>query len=959
MAVYGAGMTTRMRDCAGSVVMSHFVSSDLSIYRYWGKAKQKVETSPACHLLPYHCLDVAAVGQVMLEQHFHLLKHFEQLFRFPADMLRPWLIFMLATHDLGKFAESFQQLCPGLRTAWWGRVKRAVYDLRHDSLGYLLWHDPKGIRLFLSSEDRIRFVPKDVDISFLYRKILKIWLQPVTGHHGLPPKVRSSALANARSKNYFRKFDIENAIKFLDLLNSLFEPDWDALLSAAQDKAWPKTQKEATWILAGFTVLCDWLGSDSDVFEYCDEEMQLNDYWENCALPRACRAVKRAGLLPAEPATAKPLHKLFEYIKKPTPLQAASSSISLPQGPQLIILEDVTGSGKTEAALMLAHRLMAQGLASGIYIALPTMATANAMFERMATAYRSFYANDQHPSLILAHTASHLSTLFQTALFNHYDTDVPYNGDEDTASIQCATWLADHRKASLLAEVGIGTLDQALLGVLPARHQSLRLLGLVNKVLIVDEVHAYDAYMNRLLQTLLRFHARMGGMAILLSATLPQITRQELIDAFSQGIIKEAAEISDKRYPLLTHFSGSRLDEISVDTREEVKRSVKVELVFDENTVLTLIHQAVEQGKCVCWVRNTVFDARKAFLKLRRKHWVDKGKVSLFHSRFALKDRLVLEEKVLSFFGKDSGPETRQGRILVATQVVEQSLDLDFDVMVSDLAPMDLLIQRAGRLCRHVRDNNGKRLHEKGVKDQRGIPVFFVYSPRPEESPQAGWFKEVFPKANVIYPHTGQLWRTARLLARKKGWRMPDDARNLIEWVYGEEGEAIPKALTEASDKAEGEYWAQAGMAGFNALIMEEGYTFGDGKWDEEARIPTRLSDDSQNVYLAVLENGCLRPYAADGHFSWDLSAVNVRADVAHELSEDLGKDALEAVTRLKETEKALNKFSMVLPLKRTDPMTLNSKILNARGENVDVMYSKVLGFLWGKDIEEFGEIEL
>ncbi|MGB9496510.1 MAG: CRISPR-associated helicase Cas3' [Dissulfuribacterales bacterium] len=937
--------------------MIQSTSPDSSIYYYWGKARQKDENGPACHLLPYHCLDVAAVGEVLLEQHLHLLKHFEALFRLHAEVLKPWLIFMLAAHDLGKFAESFQQLCPDLRMKWWGHIKKSVYDLRHDSLGYLLWHDPKSLRSFLSRETGSGFVPKHVDISLLYRKVLKVWLQPITGHHGLPPKVRRGTFASARSKSYFRQFDIENAIKFLDVLNTLFEPDWDALLSAVQDKAWTKMQKEATWILAGFTVLCDWIGSDNDVFEYSDKETPLDDYWKNCALSRAYSAVKRAGLLPSEPASAKPLHKLFKYIKKPTPLQVASSSIPLPQGPQLIILEDVTGSGKTEAALMLAHRLMAQGLATGIYIALPTMATANAMFERMAAVYRSFYAHDQRPSIVLTHTASYLSELFQTALFNNYHNDSPYGENEDTASIQCTTWLADHRKASLLAEVGIGTLDQALLGILPARHQSLRLLGLVNKVLIVDEVHAYDAYMNRLLQTLLHFHARMGGTAILLSATLPQMTRQEMIDAFSWGITKDRAEISNSGYPLLTHFSSSGLDEIPIDTRDEVKRNVKVELLFDENTVLSLIHQAVKQGKCVCWVRNTVFDARKAFVTLRRQHWVAKDKLSLFHSRFALKDRLALEEKILRLFGKNSGPETRNGRILVATQVVEQSLDLDFDVMVSDLAPMDLLIQRAGRLCRHVRDKNGERLQEKGIKDQRGIPIFFVYSPRPEDSPQTNWFKEVFPKVNAIYPHTGQLWRTARLLAREKGWHMPDDAREFIEWVYGEQGEAIPKALIDASDKAEGEYWAQAGMAGFNALIMEEGYTFSDGKWDEEAKIPTRLSDDSQTVYLSVWKDGCLRPYATAGRFPWDLSAVNVRADVAHELSEDLGKDVLEAVTRLKETEKALNKFSMVLPLQHITSKRLIGKISNTRGEPVDVMYSKILGLLLGEDIEEFGEI--
>ncbi|WP_419602660.1 DEAD/DEAH box helicase, partial [Thiolapillus sp.] len=211
----------------------------------------------------------------------------------------------------------------------------------------------------------------------------------------------------------------------------------------------------------------------------------------------------------------------------PTPLQQACLDLPIGTEPQLFILEDVTGSGKTEAALILAARLMAAGQAQGLYIGLPTMATANAMYDRMSTVYERLYRpGEPRPSLILSHSARHLSESFQQSLLAAQASATHY-GEEESIVAQCNRWLADNRKKALLADVGIGTIDQALLAVMPARHQSLRLLGLVGKVLILDEVHAYHAYTSEPLKRLIRFHAALGGSVILLSATL---TRKQRTD---------------------------------------------------------------------------------------------------------------------------------------------------------------------------------------------------------------------------------------------------------------------------------------------------------------------------------------------------------------------------------------------------------------------------------------------
>jgi CRISPR-associated endonuclease/helicase Cas3 len=904
---------------------------DRAYWRYWGKASPADQESKAkYHLLPYHCLDAAAVGMALLARHHFLRQRLARLANIPEETLVGWVKTLLAMHDLGKFAETFQQLNPKVRKQFWGEPKLSHYAPRHDSLGFLLW--------------------KDVDYGFnnhcqawfgdevVYDKFLKLWLPAVTGHHGVPPKISGSG---QRVKEHFQPHDQESARQFCEDILVLFQPDKAAILERIKDKTWKANLKESAWLLAGIAVLCDWLGSDSDIFCYEDRPMPLQEYWNNFALPRAEQALRQSGVLPTANSPPKELKQLFP-ITTATPLQELCGEIPVPRQQQLFILEDVTGAGKTEAALLLAHRLISEGQAQGIYIALPTMATANAMYERMAKAYRCLFSVEGNPSLVLAHGARHLSEAFNKSLLNDLNTDRPYGGSEETASVQCVSWLADHRKKALLADVGVGTVDQALLGILPAKHQSLRLLGLANKVLVVDEVHACDPYMEGLLQALLKFHARLGGSAILLSATLPDKMRRELLAAFSDGLGEERRpEPANHGYPLLTHAAASYFKEQAVATRPEVERQVSVELTYALDEVYARIVEASNSGQCVCWVRNTVFDAREAYAQLLQSGCVAESRLDLFHSRFVLDDRLRIENDTLCRYGEKSTPENRQGRILIATQVVEQSLDLDFDFMVSDLAPIDLIIQRAGRLHRHVRDELGNRLRETGGKDLRSTPVLLLHTPEPVEQPAANWFKSLFPKANAVYPDTGRLWRTARLLARIQGWRMPEDARNLIETVYGNASEPIPEALEKASNDAQGERYGQSSLANFNALSVNSGYS-NDGSWDDEAKIPTRLSDDSATVYLAVADGGALKPYADSGAYPWDLSSLHVRAANLPTIEPSV------AARELTESQRQL-RYGKLLELRRQD-----GGLFAAIGEGGTALaiYHPGLGLLLGDEVK-------
>jgi CRISPR-associated endonuclease/helicase Cas3 len=856
-------------------------------------------------------LDVGAVGWLLLAPEKPLCKRLAMQLGIEPELLQRWFTFFLSLHDIGKFAVAFQGLVPGMSLNLIKPNERKRYTERHDSLGYCLWNDEDGLRERLGLDDT--WFAQSTNPKQLGRA-LDVWMQIVTGHHGIPPKTSDLYLSQ-----HFDTQDIEAAWQYMLETSSMFITA--EMIDIQADKEFCKRLKNASWILAGIVVLADWLGSSRTPDEFCQKKIALDDYWLNHALPFAEKAVKYAQLEPSLVAPYLNTRHLFNFITELTPLQKWAENVELTTGNQLLILEDVTGAGKTEAALTLAHRLMASGFADGLYVALPTMATSNAMYERLGKAYRRLYTDDAPPSLVLAHGARHLSEAFRKSLsFSDTSESRKYDHDEETIEAVCSAWLADSRKKALLAEVGIGTLDQALLAVLPARHQSLRCLGLARKLLIVDEVHSFDPYMNKLLQALLEYHAAQGGSVILLSATLPLDMRNLYLQAFCRGAGTEAPTLkATNQYPLATHFPSLDQLETALATRREVERTVTVKLLDNADDVLERIRLAVEQGRCVCWVRNTVGDAIKTYRLLTRQEWLGTERLSLFHSRFAMIDRQRIESETLSFFGKESTPEMRRGRVLIATQVVEQSLDLDFDLMISDLAPIDLLIQRMGREHRHIRDADGTRLKYEGAVDKRETPVFYIFGPAASDAPAENWLKAVLPGTQKVYQNVGQLWLTQQLLGPAGKLSMPGDARGLIEGVYGEEAQdGIPAALQELSFKAIADAYAKSGVARMNALKLAKGYSRtsaeDSGGWEEEAKIPTRLGDDTVRVALVRANGDGWLPYADVESFAWDLSIVSVPKNSWLRARKTIPADLLSSLEMFKEEVKTL-KWIELFPL--------------------------------------------
>lgn len=829
----------------------------MTIFKYWGKsARGDKNGGDDYHLLCWHSLDVAAVGHWMVIYNIYCIDNYLQKLGLQStEQAAQFFSWILCWHDIGKFAHSFQQLYLHADFLSSDASLQHYENISHSTLGYWLWnnHLSECSELFPASTLSARKL----------RRTIAMWMSLITGHHGRPPDV-------IQEVNNFRQQDKEAARDFLLAIKPLFPlveiPEyWD-------DDEGIEQINHLSWFISAAVVLADWTGSSTRYFPRIAEKMSVEHYWK-LALGKAKEAVS-VFPPPAEIAKFSGITTLFPFIQHPTPLQQKTLQLDIsPDGAQLFILEDVTGAGKTEAALILTHRLMAAGKARGLYFGLPTMATANAMFDRLAVSWLALYQPEYRPSLVLAHSASGLMDRFNQSIWSGDLTGSEEPDDSQPFSQGCAAWFADSNKKALLAEVGVGTLDQAMMAVMPFKHSNLRMLGLSQKVLLADEIHAYDQYMSRILESLIEKQARDGNSTILLSATLSHQQRERLIAAFAKGAKcrAEAPLLGYDDYPWLTQVTRSKVVSLHVETRKEVERSVNVGWIHNEQDCIERIGQAVLHGRCIAWIRNSVDDAVRIYRLLVSQGIVAPEDLTLFHSRFAFYDRQRIESQTLDLFGKQSATQ-RRGKVIIATQVIEQSLDIDLDEMISDLAPVDLLIQRAGRLQRHIRDRNG-RVKTSG-QDERDSPALLILAPEWDDSPQENWLSSVMRNSAYVYPDHGRLWLTQRVLRQQGEIRMPQSARRLIESVYGEVVE-MPEGFAKTEQQQEGKFYCDRAFAKQNLINFAPGYSPESGDLLPE-KLSTRLAEESITLWLARIVEGVVRPYAPGEH-AWEMSALRVR----------------------------------------------------------------------------------
>ncbi|MFZ5824077.1 MAG: CRISPR-associated helicase Cas3' [Bacillota bacterium] len=431
----------------------------------------------------------------------------------------------------------------------------------------------------------------------------------------------------------------------------------------------------------------------------------------------------------------------------------------------LTIIEAPMGEGKSEAALYLATQWLATHGLAGLYVALPTAATANQMFTRVQELMAQ-HDPDAAEGVRLVHGMSWLID----ELSPEEPPEVDEGAESEEAAERALDWFRP-TKRSLLAPDGVGTVDQALKGALHVRFGFLRLLGLTGKVLIIDEVHAYDPYMSEILVRLLQWCRSLEIPVILLSATLPADRRISLIRAYDP----EAALPQHRHggYPLITLvYPGTRVEEVPVSRVHQhanVTLHLHRGLLGESERVAHLAADQALAGGCVAVIANTVNSAQAIYRALKRLDLPPDLILRLFHARFPAGRRQEIEAEVLTYFDKRSllpledpnWKERPKRAILVATQVVEQSLDLDFDTMITELAPIDLLLQRTGRLHRHRRPGRD------------GQPVLHVLLPH-EGADGFG--------ATVYEPYF--LMRTLQVLEKDQVWQLPALIRQLVEDVY-------------------------------------------------------------------------------------------------------------------------------------------------------------------------------
>jgi len=684
------------------------------IEMFWGKSK------PYKSLI-HHMIDTGVTAKVLLV-HANFRPVLDLLLRnspMQQDDLLGVMSYISALHDIGKCHPSFQK----------GDPDSPVYD-------YLYKND--------------LLMPERVEKGFRHEKYTAMVIQRIFKEKDRASDRTTKTISRILGMHHQGKegaaYEIwdktewwlaqQDAIE--EELYSLFKPKRINLGSGAHVDA-------ISMAVLGIVILADWIAS-GQLFDDINEENDSERYCTQ-AEKRAIRAVADIGLIPDKSLPSDHgFSGLWPRIPKDAmrPLQSAVETLCKTETPMMTIIEAPMGEGKTEAGIYAAVCMAHSKEKTGIYVALPNAATSNQMYIRVS-------------ELLADHGIGRSRLLHSMAWV--FDDLMPQNPGCFEDSAVAHSWFAPLRRG-LLAQYAVGTVDQAMLAALRVKYGVLRLLGLSKKVLIIDEIHAYDAYMSQIIDRLLQWCHALHIPVVLLSATLPQKRRQSLIAAYG------GQTAQSNGYPLITAIDseGQVVEQIVPDTF--IKRNIHIKLLPYLNRweeVARLAVCKVEKGGCLCIIANTVGDAQEIYREIEKIKEPDTTTV-LFHARFIASQRNDIEQRCMRLFGKESR-DRPQKAILVATQVVEQSLDLDFDEMISAAAPIDLLLQRAGRIHRHE-----GRTRPGGMK----APILTVLVP--EEGKDYG-------PTEAIYPPV-LLKRTVKWLRPREIVNIPCDIRQMIEDVY-------------------------------------------------------------------------------------------------------------------------------------------------------------------------------
>jgi len=623
------------------------------------------------HGLLSHLLDVAAVAEVLLEREsLTSLEWVARGFGLPVEHCARWLASLAGLHDYGK-------AIPGFQVKWESGCKAA-------KASGLSFEQPASLTVSNHSMATAALLVRPLAQVSGVRPglLLRHAVQAISAHHGY--HFKSSEL-----KKPLREPEV-----WFETRGALLTIYWEFLspqgLPASEELSLPV----ANW-LAGLTSVADWIASNTEWFPLGERFDLLSDYYAD-ARRRAGGALDSIGwrdtqvLLSGLSSVGTDL-LLGKVLGRdrivPRPLQEVGDRLlRTARGPSLLLVEAPMGEGKTELAFLAHLRLQAANAHRGFYVAMPTQATGNALFYRASDFLKNL--STARTDIQLVHGGAAVNQELIRLRQINADTADEYE------TLTSSAWFAQ-RKRPLLSSYGVGTVDQALLGVLNVKHHFVRLWGLRNRVVVIDEVHAYDTYTGELVIELVKVLRAMGCSVVLMSATLPRKTQGELLGAW--GVVSD--DIPGFSYPRLLLADESGLSGESFEARP----LPNVVLAGVGESIEEIGQQAIElslSGGCGAVIVNTVERAQQLYVKVREK-LPSEVTIVLFHARFPMSERSEIESEVLSIWGENGSRPKRA--LLIATQVAEQSLDIDFDFMLSDLAPVDLLLQRIGRLHRHRR----------------------------------------------------------------------------------------------------------------------------------------------------------------------------------------------------------------------------------------------------------------
>ncbi len=811
---------------------------------FWAKADR--QAPERIHLLEHHLADVGACFEALLSQ--PTIRH--RLARTAGlddldDATAARLAVFAALHDIGKVNVGFQARIwrpvdlPGKR-----KPPRTGHTA--DLVPVLTGKDDVTVAWFFEAlgwdKDVLEWDDKGGETACAL-------FVAALSHHGTPLNLLDSRSANPRVWCSFGDLGPRRCVARIGKLVRQWFP-------AAFDSGGPPLPS-APAFQHHFLGLCnwaDWIGSNEYWFPFVDEHR--GDYFE-AAQRQAKQAISTIGLHLSDQrngfAGVPGFGELFNIPGVPTPNAIQATAQGTPLDRQLVIIESETGSGKTEAALWRFARMYERGLVDGLYFALPTRAAAVQIHGRVER-FIGKLLPPPRPPVVLAVPGYEPGADAADVALPLYDHGAAGELERDRP------WASEHPKRFLAAQIAVGTVDQAMLGALQVKNAHMRAACLARNLLVVDEVHASDTYMSVILEQLLAAHLGAGGYALLMSATLGSAARlrwlfrprreSELPHLPLEDAIKTA-------YPAVTTPGDGREAVVPAGENNQEKR-VRIAAVPRMHDCADTAHRALKAARAgakVLVVRNTVDYAIETQELLEALAgpadagllFTVRGKRTLHHGRFAAADRRRLDVEVERRLGKQRPGD---GHIVVGTQTLEQSLDIDADLLITDLCPVDVLLQRIGRLHRHKRH---------GRPAGYTTPGCLVLTP--PDNDLAPLLKYT-PNANGLGPH-GHVYgslqvleATRRLIAEHPEWCIPAMNRELVERATHDDAlEVITREMGdewhEHAISMAGGYIADRQTARGHIIRRDKHFLDGEIAFaNVEERVRTRLGDDRLDIRL-------------------------------------------------------------------------------------------------------------